>query len=75
MPEVVFCKALAELGPFNNEGQCISFELKQAGLVSSLLYDARTKLVYFEFADFREQKYTAYVCFRENSPYGKIRTR
>lgn len=75
MPEVVFCKALAGLGPFNNEGQCISFELKQAGLVSSFLYDARTKIVYFEFADFREQKYTAYVCFRVNSPYGKIRTR
>ena len=33
------------------------------------------KLVYFEFASFREQKYTAYDFFRGNSPYGKIPTK
>ena len=28
--------------------------------MSGLLYGTRMKLVYFEFASFREQKYTAY---------------
>lgn len=33
-------------------------QLEQLRLVSSLSYVARTKLVYFVFADFREQKYS-----------------
>ena len=31
--------------------------------MSGLLYGTRMKLVYFEFASFREQKYTAYDFF------------
>ena len=51
------------------KGQYCPVRPRQASL-GSILYGTRTKPVYFEFASFRDQRYTAYG----NGPYGKIRT-
>ena len=40
--------------------------------MSGIFYSTRTKLVYFEFAGFREKKYMAYDPFRVDSLDGKI---
>ena len=44
----------------------------QVKLKSSLLYGARTKLGYFEFASFNDWKYMVYDHFDGNGLYGKI---
>ena len=38
-------------------------------------YGTRTKLIYFECAGFRDEKYKATDRFRQNGPYGTIETK
>ena len=49
--------------------------LEQANLVISLSYGTRIKLVYFEFAGFRKQKYMVFDRFRGYCPYSNIPTK
>lgn len=51
------------------EDQYSPVQLEQARLVRSSLYGARTKFVYFEYAGFRNQKYSAYNSFLGNVWY------
>ena len=60
----------SEIHTETNDIQYFPVRLVQARQVSNLLYGTQTKPVYFEFAGFREQKYTAVetVCMAKKGP-------
>ena len=74
-PEVVAVRtSLRSVRTKTTEGQYSPVRLKQARLVSSLLYGTRVMLV-SKLPAFENKKYTSYDHFHGNGPYGKILTK